>query len=900
MKNLTLKVRKVLLCCLFALMTACLVAVAFFGGNIASAATNPIAMRGASVRISSKVAGEYGLRFGTLIEKSYLDTMEKADDFEVGMLYIPTDLLDGELTVSTATVGKMVLTNNAVEETVNNTAYYSYRGYIRNMPASEYDREISARTYVLNNGEYAYADEISRSTLYTARAEYEAVAENQEVIQELYFTPYVAAKITHEGGSTTLNSDNTLQVSVPHYAVTGIHVAKTLDTYKAGTYVMTEFVGANMIPTIFFGVNETGTLRGLTTGNDYHNIGLTGVGIYAGVAAGSTRYVYRATSTETATSVGLKNYYNYGYLVTKNTGHYGDAATTACDKTYVLVIGADTATGGVNVEHMLFEKNAETGELTLVESVTQLVEGATLNRGSIVFGSATNTGIDANFKLYTPDTKEAIIEKLGEEYGYYIPTMSTTDFILSNASASVSVSDNNTTDTKADDYYSIKLPSTNVNETYYAKTVETYEPGTYILSEFVGVNMIPTIFFGVTDIGSVKSTTANDYLNMGFTGVGIFAGVNAAQPYYAYRASSTGAATATHGYLHKYNYGYLVTNNTGWYGDSATGNSVKTFVLLMGSNNVSDGANLDYSLFEKNTTTGELTLVETRTQVISGAVLNEGSILFGSATNASNTANFKLYTPDTKANLINLMADVYGYDDISSSNVEFSSGTHTITDVETGKVNITMTHNVTMHKYAKTVINYKPGTYALLEFAGNGAPRNIFFGSTNVSEAAQNNYYATGISGFGLTADSNWGTEGYAYIDGTLVKATASGATGKFDRGYLTASHAVPFPEIPTDETEKAAWIARNYVMLVGAVQDGADVKIEYTLWLNDNGTLTEIQTKEFVFANQTLETGSIVFTPSVKTGDVANFNLYTPDTKANLLTKIDSVYGTYLSEGAE
>ena len=285
-------------------------------------------------------------------------------------------------------------------------------------------------------------------------------------------------------------------------------------------------------------------------------------------------------------------------------------------------------------------------------------------------------------------------------------------------------------------------------------------------------------------------------------------------------------------------------------------------------------------------------------QTITGVNVKTGRIVFASSVNANYESKFKLYTPDTKANLVKLMADVYGYDEISSANVEFSSGTHTITDLETGKVNITMTYNTTKHQYAKTLIDYNPGTYALLEFNGVGAPRNIFFGNTSVSEAAPNNYYATAISGFGLTADSNWGTEGYAYINGTLVKATTSGATGKFDRGYLVASNSGAFKDIPTDAAVVTAWQNRNYVMLVGAVQDGADVKIEYTLWLNDNGTLTEIQTKEFVFANQTLETGSIAFTPSVKTGHSANFNLYTPDTKANLIAKIDSVYGTYLSEG--
>ena len=890
MKNLTFKVRKVLLYCLFALMTVCLVTAAFLGGNIASAATSPVTMRGASVRISSKVAGEYGLRFGTLIEKSYLDDMEKADDFEVGMLYIPTDLLDGELTVDTATVGKMILTNNAVEETVNDEAYYSYRGYIRNMPASEYDREISARTYVLNNGEYAYADEISRSTLYTARAEYNAVAENQEVIQELYFTPYVAAKIEHDGGNTTLNSDNTLQVSVPHWSVTGINYATTLDTYKAGTYLMAEFVGKNMIPTIFFGVTDIGTYQGLASSNDYLNLGLTGVGIFAGVQAGSTRYVYRETSTETATSVGLKNYYNYGYLNTQNTGHYGDAATTACDKTYVLVIGADNVEGGVNVEHMLFEKNTETSELTLVESVIKLVEGATLNRGSILFGSATNVGINANFKLYTPDTKAAVVDKLAEVYNYNIPTISSSDFVTS-TSASVSVSDNGTTDTKVDDYYNVSTPFVGTTEHSYVYTSKTYAPGTYTLTEFVGGNFPSYIIFGSDEVTTGEILTTSNKYEFAASGAGI-CGDDGGSSRIWYKATATNEVTATHASFSGGNFkrGYFISDAT---------NKAKTFVMLAGANNVDSNVVVEYSLFEKNTTTGELTPIQTVSSSLAGNI-GTGRIVFASSVNLSYESKFKLYTPDTKENLVNLIADVYGYDDISSFNVDFSSGSHTITDVETGKVNITMGYDTTKHKYAKTVINYEPGTYALLEFNGIGAPRNIFFGNTTISEAAPNDFYATGISGFGLTADSNWGTEGYAYIEGTLVKATSSGELGKFDRGYLQASHAAKFPEVPTDATEVTTWKSRNYVMLVGAVQDGADVKIEYTLWLNDNGTLTEIQTKEFVFANQTLETGSIVFTPSVKTGTTADFNLYTPDTKANLFAKIDSLYGTYLTEGEE
>jgi hypothetical protein len=481
-----------------------------------------------------------------------------------------------------------------------------------------------------------------------------------------------------------------------------------------------------------------------------------------------------------------------------------------------------------------------------------------------------------------PETKKAIIEKLAEVYDYNIPTISSSDFVTS-ASASVTVSDNGTTNTKADDYYNVSTPFISAANHNYAYTSKTYAPGTYALTEFVGGNFPSYIIFGSDEVTTGEIKNNNNKYEFAASGVGI-CGDDGGSSRYWYKDTATNEINAKHAGFTNGNFrrGYFLSDAT---------NKAKTFVMLAGVNNVGSDAVVEYTLFEKNTTTGELTPIQTISATITGVNVKTGRIVFASSVNANYESKFKLYTPDTKENLIDLMAEVYGYDEISSANVEFSSGAHTITDLETGKVNITMTYNTTKHQYAKTLIDYNPGTYALLEFNGVGAPRNIFFGNTSVSEAAPHDYYATAISGFGLSADSNWGATGYAYINGTLVKATTSGATGKFDRGYLVASNSGAFKDIPTDEEGKTAWQNRNYVMLVGAVQEGANVKIEYTLWLNEDGTLTEIQTKEFVFANQTLETGSIVFTPSVKTGHVANFNLYTPDTKANLLAKVNELY---------
>ena len=465
---------------------------------------------------------------------------------------------------------------------------------------------------------------------------------------------------TSANGTFNTTADDYYNVDLSFASVKSMYYAKTKQTYAQGTYIMTEFVGKEMIPTIFFGVNDIGNTT-VETNLDYASFGLTGVGIYAGAVTGSTRYVYRASKDGAPTvNNGYKYLYNSGYLKSENTGHYGTAALDADDKTYVFIIGASSVTGGVNIEYILFEKNTTTGGLTLVEGKTQLLSGAVLNEGNILFGSATNVQVYSKFKLYQPDTRANIISLLADVYGmeYRDPVLKSSDFSLSVNNATVTVNQNNTYDNVKDDYYSIKLPSTFAKKLYYAKTNNTYESGTYVLAEFVGANMIPTIFFGVTDIGSMEIATDNDYLNIGLTGVGIFAGVQNAGTKYVYRATSTETATVSSSVKLLYNYGYLVTKNTA-YGDASLTACDKTYVLLIGANSVTGGVNVDYSLFEKNTTTGSLTLVEEKTQLLSGAVLNEGNILFGSATNVANTANFKLYAPDTKANLTTLMGTLY-------------------------------------------------------------------------------------------------------------------------------------------------------------------------------------------------------------------------------------------------
>ncbi|MBQ3046416.1 MAG: hypothetical protein IJD54_00055 [Clostridia bacterium] len=893
MKRLTMKVKSLLIGCLLVVMALCVVATASLGGSaFATGAEKPIKMQGASIKLTTATSSEYGLRFETHVEKQTYGNIVRGADFKIGMLYYPTDMLSGELTVETSGAREWDMTDKYEEQTIGGAEYCVFKGYIRNMPAEEYDRQITARSYILNNGNYTYADAISRSSLEVARYDYNDNAEDRDTIETLYFTPYKDSKFISSDDNTTvkLNEDNTLNVSLNWKSTKEIRYTKTADTYKPGTYFMAEFVGQNFIPTIFFGVTEVGETL-VESNNDYTNMGFTGIGLFAGGQNSVTRYVYRSNTTDTVSSFAHpKIYYNYGYLK-GYVDNYGESAAEAVNKTHVLVMGAENVEDDIKIEHVLFEKNVETGELTVLEKITQIAEGKTLNKGSILFGSATNVQVNVNFKLYTPDTRTNILNKLDEVYNYEYsePTISASDFVVSASNTTVTIGDNLTYNNTADDYYSITLPGANNMAFHYAKTTATYTSGTYIMSEFVGANMIPTIFFGVTDIGTTTFNTANDYLNLGLTGVGIYAGVQNASTKYVYRATSTETASNSAALQNYYNYGYFTGNNSYSTFTEAANAKTNTYVLVIGANQVTDGVNIEHILYHK--AEEGLVLLEHVTQLVTGATLNTGSILLGTSTWGGVTPKFKLYQPNTKENILDMMTEFYGKELLSKANIEFSGGTHTTTDVEAGKVNITLNQN-SSGQFAKTVTKYAPGTYALLEFAGNGAPMNIFFGVTTATTGLVDTFYCNGISGFGLNADTNWGTVGYTYVDGSRVTATKTG-TGKFDKGYLYAWNNGEFNGAPAKNTEEwTAWIARNYVMLVGAVQDGADVKLEYTLWLNENGTLTEIQTMVFTFANQTLETGSIAFTSTYNLGGyVSNFNIYTPDTKANLNALMETLY---------
>lgn len=905
MKRLTMKVKSLLIGCLLVVMALCVVATASLGGSaFATGAEKPIKMQGASIKLTTATSSEYGLRFETHIEKQTYDNIVRGADFKIGMLYYPTDMLSGELTVETSGVGKWDMTDKYEVQTIGGVEYCVFKGYIRNMPAEEYDRQITARSYILNNGNYTYADAISRSSLEVARYDYNDNAEDRYTIETLYFTPYENNAFKHDTCSVSLNDDNTLQLGVNFSSTTRFSFAKSTNYYKPGTYIMTEFVGEKMVPSVFFGVTDVVADEGtvgtatLTGESVYTSFGFTGLGVLAGVHNPHLKYVYR-TSTEGTPTVdtGVKRFYNYGYLKSANTGNFGEAATQAPQKTYVLVIGADNVTSGINVEHMLFEKDANTGVLTAVEKVDQLVSGATLNAGSILFASATKVQVYSDFKLYNPDTRANILAKLDEVYNYEYsePTISASDFVVSASNTTVTIGDNLTYNNTADDYYNVKIPFAGASLHNYAYTENTYAPGTYVLTEFLGANFPEKILFG-SDRVSTGAIASQDNTLFAASGVG-FDGDEGGQCYTWSKETASNTVNASRIFISGGNF------RRGYFLDAA--NAEKTFVLIAGADNVSGSAVVEYILLEKNTDTGELKSIQKIRQPISGVSVGTGRIVFSSSIKTSTVvSNFKLYTPDTKENILAKLDEIYNFEYLEStiSTSDFVLSTTSATVMTSDNVtynstaddyyNISIPHT-TVYNYAKTVTTYESGTYLLMEFTGKGAPMNIFFGVTNADNTS-NNADDPLIEGVGLRGDRNSGTSAIIKkSDGTVVSSSSSTSTerGMFDRRYLFGTDGSGSEDYFAESEDTETWRARNYVMLVGAEQDGANVKIEYSLYLNENGTLSLLQNKGFTFNGQTLNVGSIAFTHSIKRGYTTSLKFYQPDTKANLTALMETLY---------
>lgn len=115
---------------------------------------------GASVRIDAD--GENGIKFPVYMTVDAYENM--GDVLETGTLVIPTDILDGELTVETENASKAVTTDGWGKVTDGGTEYYSSLAYLWDIPVSSYTREITAVGYLkYSDTEYVYTEPVSKS-----------------------------------------------------------------------------------------------------------------------------------------------------------------------------------------------------------------------------------------------------------------------------------------------------------------------------------------------------------------------------------------------------------------------------------------------------------------------------------------------------------------------------------------------------------------------------------------------------------------------------------------------------------------------------------------------------------------------------------------------------------------
>lgn len=125
-------------------------------------------LSGASIRFDEPA----GLRFEYVIEKNTYDNLAKNEDFKTGLIILPERLVPaGGLDINSAK--KLVLdTTGAGFTEERDGGAYRFKGYIFNIPNTEYETRLSARAFVYYNGEYTYSETITRSVRYVAERAY--------------------------------------------------------------------------------------------------------------------------------------------------------------------------------------------------------------------------------------------------------------------------------------------------------------------------------------------------------------------------------------------------------------------------------------------------------------------------------------------------------------------------------------------------------------------------------------------------------------------------------------------------------------------------------------------------------------------------------------------------------
>ncbi len=420
----------------------------------------------------------------------------------------------------------------------------------------------------------------------------------------------------------------------------------------------------------------------------------------------------------------------------------------------------------------------------------------------------------------------------------------------------------------------VSVPFVGIDKQTYMVTKDSYESGTYVAMEFIGNKMPSFILFGVNDIG---------------TGLDEADGVGVDMDYYVFGARSYYKANKdaevvfgemlhnklTRGYFKSYATDATFSND-----DDFKFAAITKYVLVIGA--VQDGADvkINYYIYAQ-TGIDAYSLIEEKIIVAANATLNEGKIAVRSTVKVGGqVSEFKVYTPDTLANLNVMLDDVYGItcqEIVDVTKVFASKGSEILKNTD-GSYTFNMPLSIE-YNWVATKQAYGSGTYIMTEFVGTALPGNIIFGVNNVNDpltikevVSYNGQYTW--NGVGLYSD-HW-YQPYLYSKKAGADATYTAVVGKFTRG--------------TDPGYLATSDVR--VMITGVENDGANVKVTNTIYTKNGTTLTLFDNQTYTVNGYNVSEGSIVLSSSCCFGQATQgLKLWTIGTKTDVETKLNSVY---------
>ncbi len=231
---------------------------------------------------------------------------------------------------------------------------------------------------------------------------------------------------------------------------------------------------------------------------------------------------------------------------------------------------------------------------------------------------------------------------------------------------------------------------------------------------------------------------------------------------------------------------------------------------------------------------------------------------------------------DTKTILYNSFLEPY-YAANSNFNITAVAGCanpsiYNDLDQTKGAVTVSMPKNPdsdnNYHNAMQSKNSYAPGTYVMMEFMGGEIPGFILFGATGgLSTGGQG-------SGVGFWLDE---ASGVSACIGSPYNPRAKQTSGNLNRTYLTSQATT------------------KYLLIAGAETNASDstkTDLNYYLYTLNGEVYTLFESGSLTGVDYTLTEGKIELR-AMQNGsvDIAKVKVYTPDTYANLITKLNSIY---------